>query len=197
MPPFQILLDENMDRKVLMILRSWITVGQIGHEVGRPGMQDEEIIPGLLLQLKRTTLLTQDERIYNRERPHAAYCLVIVPELSPLEIADLVRRLLKLPGFRTVKERMGKVVRLTTRLNVALAIEVSRYIREHADVARQIPRGAQLVIQREGDEEFNQWSRKVAEKQREEGQPVVYVIIRQMEPVRSRIADARIEQAVA
>jgi len=83
------------------------------------------------------------------------------------------------------------------QMNVDLAIEVSRFIREHADIAKQIPRGAQLVIQREGDEEFNQWSRRVAEKQRQEGQPVIYVIIRQVEPVRSRIADARIEPAVA
>jgi len=114
MPHFQILLDENMDRRVMTLLQSWITVGQIGHEVGRPGMQDEEIIPRRLLQAKRVTLLTQDERIYYRERLHAKYCLVVLPELSPREIATLVRYLFKQPSFRTIKDRIGKVVRLTT-----------------------------------------------------------------------------------
>jgi len=113
MPHFQILLDENMDRKVKAFLQSWITAGQIGHEVGRLAMQDEEIIPRLLLEVKRATLLTHDERIYRRERPHAGYCLVIVPELPAIETVALVRRLFKMPGFRTIKERMGKVVQLT------------------------------------------------------------------------------------
>lgn len=114
MPHCQILIDENMDRKVLALLQSWITAGQIGHEVGRLGMPDEELIPRLLLEVKRTTFVTHDERIYRRERPHAGYCLVVVPKLPAVEIAALVRRLLKLPGFRTIKERMGKVVHLTT-----------------------------------------------------------------------------------
>lgn len=113
MPHFQILLDENMDRRVMSLLQPWITVGQIGHEVGKPGMLDEEIIPGLLLRLKRTTLVSQDERLYRSEHPHPGYCLLIVPEVSPEETAGLVRRLFRLPGFRTVKERMGKVIRLT------------------------------------------------------------------------------------
>jgi hypothetical protein len=64
----------------------------------------------LLLQVKRATLLTHDEGIYRVQRPHARYCLIIVPELSAKEIAVLVRRLFKVPGFRTIKERMGKVV---------------------------------------------------------------------------------------
>jgi hypothetical protein len=113
MPHFQILLDENMDRRVMTLLRLWITAGQIGHEVGRSGMQDDEIIPRLLLELKRVTLLTHDERLYRRKRPHAGYCLLIVPELPAREIAAMVRRLFKLPGFRTIQERMGKVIQLT------------------------------------------------------------------------------------
>jgi hypothetical protein len=107
-------MDENMDREVLALLQSWITVGQVGREAGRFGMQDEEIIPRLLLEIKRTTFLTQDERLYRRVRPHARYCVVVVPELSTVDIAALVRRLFKLPGFRAVNERMGKVVRITT-----------------------------------------------------------------------------------
>jgi hypothetical protein len=108
MPHFQVLLDENMDRHVVAFLQSWITVGQIGHEVGRTGMQDEEIIPRLLLEVKRATLLTHDERIYRLQRPHARYCLVIVPELSAKQVAALVRRLLKLPGLKPSGNGWGR-----------------------------------------------------------------------------------------
>ncbi|MBC8228387.1 hypothetical protein H8E77_02420 [bacterium] len=110
---FQITVDENMPRRFTLMLRTWVSVGQIGHEVGRQSMQDDEIIPRLLLEVKRTTFLTEDRRIYRRERPHPGYCLVIVPELSVSEIAALVRRLFRIPGFHTIAERMGKIVRIT------------------------------------------------------------------------------------
>ena len=110
---FQVALDENIHREVTLMLRSWVSAGQIGHEIGRKGMQDDEIIPRLLLEVKRATFLTQDRRIYRRERPHPGYCLVIVSELSVSEIVALVRRLFRIPGFHTIAERMGKIVRIT------------------------------------------------------------------------------------
>ncbi len=39
----------------------------------------------------------------------------------------------------------------------------------------------------EGAEEFNHWSREGAERQAEPGQPIVYVKIKELAPVRSRI----------
>ena len=44
----------------------------------------------------------------------------------------------------------------------------------------------------EGDEEFNRWSREGARRQAEPGQLVVYVKIKQLEPVRSRIRAAEL-----
>jgi hypothetical protein len=70
-------------------------------------------------------------------------------------------------------------------------------LREHEEAARQVPHGAQLVIQIEGDEEFNEWSHKTAEKQRSKAQPFVYIVIQQLEPVKSRIANAHVEFALA
>jgi len=67
---FQVVVDENIHREVTLMLRARVSAGQIGYEVGRKGIQDDEIIPRLLLEVKRTTFLTQDRRIYYRERPH-------------------------------------------------------------------------------------------------------------------------------
>jgi len=68
-----------------------------------------------------------------------------------------------------------------------LVIEFDRYVMEHPEFAAEIPRNAQIVLQIEGDEEYNQWSRHIAEKQREPGQLVVFVKVKGLRPVRSRI----------
>ena len=41
----------------------------------------------------------------------------------------------------------------------------------------------------EGDEEFNRWSQEGAKRQAEKGQPVVYVKIKRIQPIRSRIQE--------
>lgn len=71
--------------------------------------------------------------------------------------------------------------------NAVLVTEFDRYVREHPEFADQIPDGALVAMLLEGDEEFNQWSREGARRQAEQGQPIVYVKIKQIEPVRSRI----------
>ena len=55
-----IILDENFPESQRQLLRGWrIPIRQIGYEVGRCGMQDEEIIP-FLLQRRRVTFFTLD-----------------------------------------------------------------------------------------------------------------------------------------
>jgi hypothetical protein len=44
----------------------------------------------------------------------------------------------------------------------------------------------------EGDEEFNRWSRDGAKRQAEKGQPIVYIRIKTIQPVRSRIEELEI-----
>ena len=68
-----------------------------------------------------------------------------------------------------------------------LMTEFDRYVREHPRFAAKIPRNAQVVLQIEGDEQYNAWSRGLAQKQREPGQPVIYVCAQGLKPVRSRI----------
>jgi hypothetical protein len=71
--------------------------------------------------------------------------------------------------------------------HATLATEFGRYIVEHPEFAAEIPENSQIVLQVEGDEKYNKWSRNIAKKQREEGQPAVYVTIKGLEPAKSRI----------
>ncbi len=79
--------------------------------------------------------------------------------------------------------------------NLDLIFEFEKYILEHPDFAEHIPEGATLVMQVEGDEEFNRWSRRLGKKQMESGQSVVYITIKKMSPARSRIEKIEMEVA--
>ena len=70
------ILDENVPESQHALLRSWrVALRQIGRNVGRMGMKDEEIIP-LLHQLSRPTFFTLDGDSYDPRLCHAGYCLV-------------------------------------------------------------------------------------------------------------------------
>lgn len=71
--------------------------------------------------------------------------------------------------------------------NTDLVKEFNRYVREHPEFADDIPQNAVVVMQLEGDRKFNQWSRKLARSHAEKGQPIVYVRIQKLKPLRSRI----------
>lgn len=73
------------------------------------------------------------------------------------------------------------------RKHAILVTEFDRYVIEHPEFAAEIPPNAQVVLQVEGDDEYNGWSRHLAEKQREEGQPVIYVKVKGLKPAKSRL----------
>lgn len=76
-------------------------------------MDDEQIIPRLLLQVGRTTLITQDQGLFYEE-PHPRHCIVVLPEKTlPLRLARLTRAVFRTEGFRTIAERMGKIARVS------------------------------------------------------------------------------------
>ncbi len=81
--------------------------------------------------------------------------------------------------------------------NVVLGREFDQYILEHPEFAKNIPRKALIALQVEGDQEFNTWSRRLAQAQAETNQPIVYVIIKKMQPLRSRIEQVELAKAVA
>ncbi|PIQ94171.1 MAG: hypothetical protein COY75_03785 [Nitrospirae bacterium CG_4_10_14_0_8_um_filter_41_23] len=58
------------------------------------------------------------------------------------------------------------------RKNTELIKEFNRYIREHPEFADSIPNNAVVVMQLEGDEEFNRWGYEIAKSHAEKGQPL-------------------------
>jgi hypothetical protein len=73
--------------------------------------------------------------------------------------------------------------------NAELVTEFDRYVREHPEFAERIPGNALVALLVEGDEEFNRWSQEGAKRQAEKGQPIVYVKIKKIQPIRSRIQE--------
>lgn len=103
-------LDENIPEDQRQLLRGWrIRIRQIGHEVGRAGMQDADIIP-LLHRIGSLTFFTRDLGFYRRPLCHPHYSIVCLA-VSPYDAASFIRRYLRHPRFETQAHRLGKVVR--------------------------------------------------------------------------------------
>jgi len=77
--------------------------------------------------------------------------------------------------------------------NSMLVKEFDRYVLEHPEFADQLPDNALVVMQVEGDEEFNRWARETAKRAAEKDTPIVYVTITELKPVRSRIEKLRLD----
>ena len=106
------ILDENILNNQRQLLRSWrIRIRQIGHDIGRKGLQDEEIIR-LLLRLRRSTFFTRDLGFYDRRSLHARYCIVCLA-VDKYEAAVFARRLLSYRALNTQTKRTGTVIRVT------------------------------------------------------------------------------------
>jgi hypothetical protein len=105
------ILDENIPEDQRQLLRSWrVPARQIGFEVGRPGMKDDEIIP-LLHRLEKSTFFTRDLGFYRSHLRHSRYGLVCLA-VSQHEAASFIRRFLRHAEFHTQTRRSGKVVRV-------------------------------------------------------------------------------------
>ena len=105
-------LDENIPKTQTVLLQSWrVHCKQIGVDIGRSGMTDEDIIP-LLLRKPSPTFFTRDRGFYDSKLCHASYCLVVLAVGRP-EAASFIRRFLRNPNFNARSKRMGKVIRLS------------------------------------------------------------------------------------
>lgn len=107
------ILDENIlkDQRQ-MLLNRHVPFRQIGYEVGRKGMKDDEITP-FLLGLRRPTLFTLDLGFYKRNLRHRRYCLACL-DVDEKEAAIFIRRLLRHREFDTQAKRMGAVIRVSS-----------------------------------------------------------------------------------
>ena len=77
--------------------------------------------------------------------------------------------------------------------NNMLVKEFDRYILEHPEFADKIPDNALVVMQIEGDEEFNRWARETAQNAAENDISMVYITITELKPVRSRIENLTLQ----
>jgi hypothetical protein len=108
-----ILLDENIVEDQCRLLRSWrIRIRQIGQDVGRQGLKDEQQILPLLHKLNRPTFFTRDLGFFDRSWCHKNYSLICLA-VSQNEVARFIRRVLRHPSFNSKAKRMGKVVRVS------------------------------------------------------------------------------------
>lgn len=109
-----IILDENILEDQRQLLLSWrLGARHIGHDLGRKGLPDEEIVP-FLYTLRRSTFFTRDQGFYQQGLGHSRYCLVCMA-VGPSDVATYVRRLLRHQEFDTEAKRLGTVVRLSSR----------------------------------------------------------------------------------
>ncbi len=70
------ILDENIPEHQRQILQKWrVRVYQIGYDVARKGIKDDEII-SFLIRKRQPTFFTRDDDFYHRHLCHARYCLV-------------------------------------------------------------------------------------------------------------------------
>jgi hypothetical protein len=111
----QIVLDEHISRRrVLVPLTRWNTVQRL------PDLRPDEVIkddrvPMLLRQLRQPTFVTIDGGFWHRRLCDSRFCILYFPLTAreQAQIPDLLRRLLRLPEFRTRAARMGNVARVS------------------------------------------------------------------------------------
>ena len=87
------------------------------------------------------------------------------------------------------------MISILEKKHAILVTEFDRYVVEHPEFAVNIPRDAQIVLQVEGDEEYNDWSMQLAERQREPSQSVVYVKVKGLKPAKSRLLKPKVAVA--
>ena len=112
----QIILDDQLfDLEVLIPLARWITVQRLRDL--RPGeVIKDDRVPVLLRQLRQPTFVTIDMGFWNAGLRDARYCIICFPLRNDeqYKLPGLLRRLLRLPEFRTKAVRMGKVARVSS-----------------------------------------------------------------------------------
>jgi len=113
-----IVLDENtIQESIIVAIEHWYAgrVCVIG-DLRPHTLIKDEAIPALLIRERQPTFLTTNVTdFWQKMAAHDRYCIVCLPlpnERQP-EIPGLLRRLLRLPLFKTKAARMGKVVRVS------------------------------------------------------------------------------------
>jgi len=79
--------------------------------------------------------------------------------------------------------------------NMELSFEFARYLLAHPEMDEKIPKGAQVVLLPDYDEKLSRFNLRNSKRQRQKGQPVIYVRIKKLNPERrSRLVGTKIER---
>lgn len=113
MPPF--ILDDQLAAPVIVpALARWTRVQRLRdlrpHEV----IKDDRV-PMLLRSLRQPTFVTIDVGFWNRRYCDRRYGVIFFPlrDVEQHRLPELLRRLVRLPEFRTRRARMGVVARVS------------------------------------------------------------------------------------
>lgn len=90
---------------------------------------------------------------------------------------------------------MTRTERKMVEKNLDLIFEFEKYVLEHPELARKIPRNAVVSMRVEGAEAFNCWSERLLEKHLKAKRPVFVVTIKRMRPATSRIEEIEVGHA--
>lgn len=112
-----IVLDEQVSRESLQRGLGWYPGQVIFLKQLRPGhIIKDDAVPILLRQARQPTFLTINVAdFWPRVQTDRRYCIVCfpLPDERVNEIPGLLRRLFRLPAFKTKAARMGKVARVS------------------------------------------------------------------------------------
>ena len=112
----QFILDEQIRHgDVIPAIQKWATVHRLCDDRPAERILDDRV-PSLLLQLKKPTFITIDRDFWDQYWCHPSYCILffnLIDDQQP-EIPSLLQELVRQEGFRTIRERMGKVARVST-----------------------------------------------------------------------------------
>ena len=79
--------------------------------------------------------------------------------------------------------------------NLDLLFEFEKYVLEHPEITKKIPRDAVVFMKVVGDKKFNLWNERQAKKQAKKERPLISVTVKKMGPVHSRIEGLALERA--
>lgn len=77
--------------------------------------------------------------------------------------------------------------------NLALGVEFDKYMVEHPEIIDRIPNKSTVVLLPEYDRELYDANLKLAQKNMAKGEKIVFVRIKKLAPLKSRIIRPRIE----
>ena len=60
-----------------------------------------------------------------------------------------------------------------------ISTEFNRYLMGNERLTKDIPKDALIIFQVEGEDDFNKWHKEMSLKNREKGQPIIYVKVKE------------------